>query len=38
MRGDTGGAAAWGKVAVVLSQTRKPTQERRDTVDHGRLY
>jgi hypothetical protein len=38
MRGDTGGAAAWGKVAVVLSQTRKPTQERRDVVDQDRLY
>jgi hypothetical protein len=38
MRGDAGGAAAWAKVAVVLSQPRKPAHERRDVVDHGRLY
>jgi hypothetical protein len=38
MRGDAGGAAAWAKVAVVLSQARRPTHEPRDVVDHGRLY
>jgi hypothetical protein len=37
-RGDAGGAAAWAKVAIVLSQTRKPQHERQDVVDHGRLY
>ena len=37
-RGDAGGAAAWAKVAIVLSQTKKSQHERQDVVDHGRLY
>jgi hypothetical protein len=37
-RGDAGGAAAWAKVALVLSQTKKSQCERRDVADHGRLY
>ena len=37
-RGDAGGAAAWGRVAIVLSQPRKPYDEQHDGGERGKLY
>jgi hypothetical protein len=36
-RGDAGGVAAWSRVAVALSQTKKFHQDRRDEA-LGKLY
>jgi hypothetical protein len=37
-RGDAGGAAAWARVAVVLSQSGRSRHERSDDRDRGKLY